>query len=360
MRENRLFWRARHAWLGAMSVLAACHDVRVDPFTRQVGIDSGMTPAGDAGQVRCPPELIGFASVAGTTEPTTGGGTGTPVTVSTLSDLVAHAGSMSPAVIVIKGMVVVPASSQPFQVEVTSNKTIVGADASSGLTGGGFIIDANQNIIIRNLVISFPVGTDGITVQAAHHVWIDHCELYSDTNPGRATDYYGWLVNIKHASDFVTVSWTRFHDHFNTAQIGHSDSNAAEDVGHLTVTYHHNLFQRTHAGTPRVRFGTVHVFNNSYDQITDYAVASQEQAQVRVEQNDFTSVAEPLTNTHEMTPPGAIGDILNAYSVDSGPNVLAPTGAPAFTLDALPYAFMTDSTSSVPAIVSACAGPGRI
>ena len=48
--ETRLFWRARHAWLGAISVLAACHDVRVDPFSRQVGLDSGTTPAVDAGK----------------------------------------------------------------------------------------------------------------------------------------------------------------------------------------------------------------------------------------------------------------------------------------------------------------------
>ncbi|HEY0870002.1 MAG TPA: hypothetical protein VGD55_06370 [Acidothermaceae bacterium] len=360
MKDNGLFRLVGFAPTVAVCILAACQDVRVDPFAREARPDTGATTSLDAGRLACPPEMIGFASVSGSTQPTTGGGTARPVTVSTLSDLVSEAGSVSPAVIVIKGMVVVPPASQPLQIEVGSNKTIVGADASSGLTGGGFIIDATRNVIIRNLVISFPVGTDGIAVQAAQHVWIDHCELYSDTNPGRATDYYGWLVNIKHASDFVTVSWTRFHDHFNTAQIGHSDDNSAEDLGHLTVTYHHNLFERTHSGSPRVRFGTVHVFNNDYDAVSDYAVASQDQAQVRVEQNYFQTVAEPLTNTHEMTPPGAIGDILNTYSVDSGPNVLAGSGAPAFTLDALPYPFMTDSTSSVRAIVSSCAGPGRI
>ncbi len=196
------------------------------------------------------------------------------------------------------------------------------------MTGGGFIVDGTQNVIIQNLAVSFPVGTDAITVQAAQHVWIDHCELYSDTDPGHDTSYYGWLANIKHASDFVTVSWTRFHDHYNTAQIGHSDTNGAEDMGHLTVRFHHNLFQSTQSGLPRVRFGTVHVFNNHYDDIVDYAVASQDGGQVRVEQNVFDAVAEPLTNTHEMTPPGALGDIMNEYSPDSGPNALAPSGAP--------------------------------
>ena len=132
VRKNRRLSRARSAWLGAISILAACHDVRVDnPFFRQVVLDAATAASGDAGRVGCPTDLIGFASVNGSTQPTNGGGAATPVTVSTLSDLVAHARSMSPAVIVIKGMVVIPAASQPFQVEVNSNKTIVGADAST-------------------------------------------------------------------------------------------------------------------------------------------------------------------------------------------------------------------------------------
>ena len=43
----------------------------------------------------------------------------------------------------------------------------------------------------------------------------------------------------------------------------------------------------------------------------------------------------------------------------AAPMFWLPLGAPAFTLDALPYPFQTDSTSTVPAIVSTCAGPGR-
>src|SRR5579871_999143 len=329
---------------------ASCGDVRVDPFS----------PAGPnaTGGASCPSSMVGYATVAGPSTPTTGGGAVASVTVTALDQLMAYASSAEPAVIVVQGMIAIPTGSQPLQVEIQSNKTIVGADAQSGLTGGGLIIDGTDNVIIQNLVVSSPVGTDALTVQSAQHVWIDHCEFFSDTT--HSTSYYGWLVNIKHATDYVTVSWSKFHDHFNTVQIGHSDSNGAEDMGHLTVTLHHNSFVGTWSGTPRVRFGYVHPFNNHYQTVMDYAVASQDGAQVLVERDVFDAVAIPLTNTHEMTPPGALGDVMNRYSTDSGANALATTGAPAFTFSTPPYGYVPDSPDSVPAIVAACAGPGTL
>jgi pectate lyase len=356
--------------LAAAPFAGGCGDVPVDPFTRtDDGGGSGGVGAGGAGGTGgvdggggtggvngCPRDPVGYFTVA--RPAAIGGGSVAPVTVTTLGDLVTNAARTDAAVIVVQGMIAVPAASQPFQVAVESRKTIVGADAASGLTGGGFLIDHKDNVLLQNLRITFPLNVDGVGIQTSTHVWIDHCELAADTDPGHATSLYPWLINIKHASDDVTISWTYFHDQFNTVQIGNSD-NATDDPGHLTVTLHDNLFARTNSGTPRVRFGRVHVFNNQFQTIGDYAVASQMGAQLRVENNVFDAVAVPLTNTHESSPPGAVGDILNDYSADSGPNVLAPP-PPAFTLTTLPYPFTPDSTGSIPALVEACAGTGKI
>jgi pectate lyase len=366
----------------------AC-DVHVDPFSRADGgggvaaggaggmeaEDAGITAgaggavsadAGDEGGIGgtggagggavCPSDLLGFASQGGST---TGGAPAASVTVSTLADLTTYAAASDPMVIVIKGMIAVPAASQPLQVPIASNKTIIGADAQSGLSGGGLILNLAQNVIIQNLVIAYPVGTDGITVQYSSRVWIDHCELYSDTV--HASDYYKWLVNVKHQSDFVTVSWTRFHDHFNTVQVGHSDTNGAEDMGHLTVTFHHNQFVTTNSGAPRVRFGDVHVFNNSYENVNDYAVASQMYAQVLTEQNVFDNVPVPLTNQQAVSATsfaGQVQDVGNLYTA-SGTNVIVPMLGTTFTFTP-PYSYDADSTPTVAAIVPFCAGPGKI
>jgi pectate lyase len=278
--------------LALVASAGACRDVNVDPLRRVTGV-----PAGSArvvvGNSTCPSDLLGSATVMGST---TGGGTAAPVTVTTLADLIAYAGRAEPTTIRMKGMISVPPGSQPSQILVGSNKTIVGADMQSGLTGGGFLIRAAQNVIVRNLVIARPVGTDGIAVRAARHVWIDHCEFYSDTK--HSINYYGWLVDITHGSDFVTVSWTWFHDHFKTVQVGHSDRNGIEDTKHLTVTLHHNLFQGTVSGA-RVQFGSVHIFNNHYQNIRGYAIASLNDARVVAEENVFDNVAVPLTTEHE-------------------------------------------------------------
>jgi pectate lyase len=350
----------------------ACADLRVDPFARldashdaggpdgAGGTDGGadVKDAGDSGvTIVCPKDMVGFATLGGST---TGGGNAAPVTVTTLADLTTNAARTEPAVIIIKGTIVIPAASEGVQVPVESNKTILGADPQSGLTGGGLLINGKENVIVQNLTIALAAHTDAITVMASRRIWIDHCDLSSDID--HSSGFYDGLVDITHASDFITVSWTRFHDHFNTSLVGHSDANAAEDTGHLTVTYHHNLFSNTASGEPRVRFGSVHVFNNLYQDVTDYAIASQMNAQVIVEKNVFQNVKVPITNQHEVSATsfaGQVQDIGNSYTAMTGDNVIVPPPGAVFTFTP-PYPYMTDSTATVPAIVGACAGPGKL
>ncbi|MAD85548.1 MAG: hypothetical protein CL912_21520 [Deltaproteobacteria bacterium] len=45
------------------------------------------------------------------------------------------------------------------------------------------------------------------------------------------------MIKFTHAADYVTVSNSYIHDHWKASLVGHSDSNSAEDTGHLRVTY---------------------------------------------------------------------------------------------------------------------------
>jgi pectate lyase len=93
-------------------------------------------------------------------------------------------------------------------------------------------------------------------VQYSTRVWIDHNTL---------SHGYDGAIDIKRASDYVTVSWNHVFNHDKDMLLGHSDDNGSEDIGHLRVTYHHNWFDGTVQRNPRVRFGNpVHVFNNYY------------------------------------------------------------------------------------------------
>jgi pectate lyase len=172
---------------------------------------------------------------------------------------------------------------------VGSNTTIVGLGRDAGIVGGSLMIRDADNVIVRNLRVSdaydcFPQWdpTDGdagawntefdnIAVRTSTHVWIDHVTLDDGEHPssslptvlGVVYEVHDGLLDITHGSDLVTVSWSRFLDHDKTMLIG-STNRPTYDVGKLRVTLHHNLFDGIVQRAPRIRYGQVHVYNNSY------------------------------------------------------------------------------------------------
>lgn len=130
----------------------------------------------------------------------------------------------------------------------------------AGLTGIGLTINGQSNVIVRNLKISKVLADygDAITIQASKNVWVDHVDVSSDLNNGK--DYYDGLIDVTHASDWVTISNSYIHDHYKASLVGHSDDNGDEDTGHLTVTYANNYWNNVNSRTPSFRFGTGHIF----------------------------------------------------------------------------------------------------
>ena len=84
---------------------------------------------------------------------------------------------------------------------------------TTGLTGIGLTILGQKNVIVRNMKISKVQADygDGITVQASSNVWIDSCDISADVDHGK--DYYDGLIDVVHASEWVTISNTYLHDH---------------------------------------------------------------------------------------------------------------------------------------------------
>ncbi len=179
-------------------------------------------------------QLVGYG--AGTT----GGAGGSTTTVTSLSAFKSAVSGSSAKIVRVSGIL-----SGTGQVSVGSNTTILGVGSNSGFSGVGLKLSSVSNVIIRNLKISKVVGTDAITIQKSTKVWVDHNDLSSDLSHDK--DYYDGLIDITHAADYITVSWNRLHDHWKVSLIGHSDSNASEDTGHLHVTYHHNWFYNSNS-----------------------------------------------------------------------------------------------------------------
>ena len=303
-----------------------------------------------------PRGLVGFASVNALGQNGTTGGAGGPtVTVSSATDFLAAIAQPGPLVIRVSGMLILPG---PMH-DVTSDKSILGVGPNSGITGAGLnigdpISDSTtpppnpvHNVIIRNMVFR-NAADDSINVQMfAHHVWIDHNDLAGG---------FDGLIDIKRGSSYVTVSWNHTHDHTKNMLLGHDDSNGAQDIGRLKVTYHHNWFDETPQRNPRVRFGEpVHVFNNYYFHNTDVGVACQANGGCMVEGNYFEDVEEPMS-IHYAGPTGRMVERSNVFVGDTG----APDVGGIVQEPSAYYSYTLDTPGNVKAIVTAGAGVGKI
>jgi pectate lyase len=283
-----------------------------------------------------PFDLAGWATQGGGT---TGGGNATPVTVTSSSALTSAMQSASPAVIRVSGSIAISGMQK-----VASNKTIIGVGSTAAITGGGLNVTQAGNVIIRN--VNFRNWSDdAINVQYSTRVWIDHNTF---------SNGYDGAVDIKRASDYVTVSWNKFINHDKNMLLGHSDDNGGEDRGKLRVSYHHNWFAGTNQRHPRVRFGNpVHVYNNYYANVGSYGVASTMEAGVLVEGNYFENTEDPY-HRGEGSSPAANLVARNNHFVNSG------SGDAGGSVRSIPYSYTLDSASSVKSSVSGGAGTGRI
>ncbi|UED85386.1 pectate lyase family protein [Streptomyces profundus] len=269
----------------------------------------------------------------------TGGAGGDVVSVSTADQLIDAANSDGPLQIEVNGTISVSS-----MVRVSSDKSIVGAGSGATIQGSGLNIRQADNVIVQNLRFANS-NDDGINVEYSTNVWIDHNDF---TNPNDGA------LDIKRASTGITVSWNHTYDSDKNMLLGHSDDNGSEDIGKLNVTYHHNWFDGVNQRNPRVRFGDpVHVYNNYYNNIGSYGVASTEDAGVLVEANYFENTDDPFHLGEAASGPGSIVARDNHF-VNSG------SGEAGGSVSGIPYGYSPDSAADVKSIVTGGAGVGQL
>lgn len=199
-----------------------------------------------------------------------------------------------------------------FDVKDVSNLSFIGTDTFVMDKIGIFCVRAN-NIIIRNINFQQPKannGADAVSMQDCDGVWVDHCTF---TSLNQTKDYEDGSTDITHGSKNVTVSWCRYIKTQKSCLVGHSNSQSG-DVA-ITATFHHNWFEGSSSRHPRVRFGTVHVYNNLFDGNTTYGVGSAYGAKVLVEYNYFDAVQLP---TDICTYPAKDGGVSNLQGSVAG------------------------------------------
>ncbi|KAF9005695.1 pectin lyase-like protein [Hymenopellis radicata] len=283
--------------------------LRLSAFTILVALVSAVTIDKRAAPID---QLVGFATLKWST---TGGAEELlRRLLVTLSLRFARRDRGDPKIVEINGII----TGDGDTIDVGNHTTVVGIGANSGVTG------AERTLIFRNLQLSkSPAPTDLIELQTSTNIWVD---FTSDLTHDK--DFYDGQLDMNHGTD-----------------------TGDEDSGHLRVTYHHNHFLEINSRTPSLRFGTGHIYSNFFDNVLDSAVDSRDGAQTLIEDNQFTNVVDPIETT------------LNAGFAVQRSNVFTNTTVGAIdagTLTSVPYTYTIDAAASVPAIVQASAGAGKV
>lgn len=286
----------------------------------------------------------GFASLNGGV---TGGEGGPMVTVTNENELKAAVdGANTATIILVKGTINVSG-----EISARGNKTIVGLGTDARIEGGGFGWNTKSNVIVQN--ITFEDASDDLLKinNKSKNFWIDHC-TFSDGDGTYAGSHDG-MLDVTRGSEFVTISYCKFFNHDKNILIGHSDSESGDVI--MKVTLHHNWFDKTIQRNPRVRFATVHCYNNYYVGNSIYSVASATNAKVLVENCYFKDCPIPLQV-------GVPGFSPEGYLVQKGcyfDNCGTPQTKTYDMTGLFPYTYKLDSVKYVPCIAESYVGAAK-
>ncbi|CAE6496866.1 unnamed protein product [Rhizoctonia solani] len=277
---------------------------------------------------------LGYATLSGGT---TGGGSATPVTVTTLAALKSAVTGSTAKVVIISGTI-----TGNEVVKVGANTSVLGKSGAT-LSGVGLRVIDVSNVIIRNVKISKVLADagDALGIQAANRVWVDHVDLSSDRDHDK--DYYDGLLDVTHGCYAISLTNNYLHDHWKASLVGHSDSNESEDTA-IQVTYAYNKWYNLNSRTPSFRFGHGHIFNNFFLSNND-GINTRVGAELLVQNNVFESCDKGLYSTD------------NGYANASGNDFGgASNTALTTTWNSVGYSYTLTAVGSVKSYVNSNAG----
>ncbi|KAH9881515.1 hypothetical protein IAQ61_000241 [Plenodomus lingam] len=243
--------------------------------------------------------LVGYAK-DNPLGPTTGGASkdGKTITVTNVADFIQAVNNSEPTVVYAKG-----SFNFSSRVRIGSHKTLVGVGKhGASITGAGLNLFNATNIIVRNFHLT-AIPDDAITIRNSTRIWIDHNEFSTGSFPALGPDAFDGQVDIIRASDWITLSWNFFHDHWKSSLVGNSDALRATDLGTLHITYHHNYWRNEGTRGPAARFGHQHIFNNLYEHFRYQAIHSRSDNQLLVEGNVFRGKSREALSTYGLVIP---------------------------------------------------------
>ena len=183
---------------------------------------------------------------------------------------------------------------------VSSYITTEGVGDDAVCNGWSFRVKGATNVEIRNLAAmncNSTAGDDFGLQQDNSYVWVHNCDMFYGYTGSDADQIKGdGAMDIK-GSTYVTVSYNHFYDNGKSSLLGLNENTATG----LYVTYHHNWFDHSDSRHPRVRFYTVHFYNNYLDGISKYGAGSTMGSSLFVEGNYYRNAKHPMMTSMQGT-----------------------------------------------------------
>lgn len=169
------------------------------------------------------------------------------------------------------------------------NMTLEGIGEDATAYGWGILVRNCGNTEIRNLgLMMFP--DDGVSLDTSNcNVWVHNNDFFYGTAGSDADQAKGdGSADVKKGSTYITLSFNHFWDSGKSSLCGLSETSE------FFVTYHHNWFDHSDSRHPRIRTGSVHIYNNYYDGNAKYGVGITSGGSAFVEANDFRNCKYPM------------------------------------------------------------------
>jgi len=182
-----------------------------------------------------------------------------------------------------------------LEVKGSYNTTLEGVGEDATVYGWGILVRNSHNVEIKNLgVMLFP--DDGISLDTDNdNIWVHNNDIFYGAAGSDADQVKGDGSTDVKLSTYVTVAYNHYYDSGKCSLCG------MKDTENFFVTYHHNWFDHSDSRHPRIRVGTIHVYNNYFDGNAKYGVGVTKGSSAFVEANDFRNCKDPMLSSLQGT-----------------------------------------------------------
>ncbi|ETS87880.1 hypothetical protein PFICI_01708 [Pestalotiopsis fici W106-1] len=183
-------------------------------------------------------------------------------------------------------------------ISVASNKALVGVGSTGAIKGKGLLIaSGSKNVIVQNIRITtlnpqYVWGGDGISIEGADGVWIDHCTfdnigrmfIVSHYGPNRVTASYNYFNGATSYSNSCDGQ-----QYWGTMYVGDSDK----------VTIDHNYYYKMSGRSPKLGDSSYNTYfqatNNYFDTSSGHSFDIVKGTYALIEGNYFSGAKTPMT-----------------------------------------------------------------